>query len=474
MNPVNDGWMMTSSTGAKISRLFLAVASGLAAASASAAGFALLEQSGSGLGRAFAGTASTAEDASAIFYNPAAMALLKEAQLSAVASGINLHSQFSDRGSQAALGQPPGGSGGNAGDLGIVPAAYAAAPLSDQLVIGIGINAPFGLKTDYDRDWLGRFQALKSEIKTYNFNPSLAYRCNERFVIGVGADYQRLLAELGSAVNYTAAIGQGVQQLALAGLIPAAAVPGLIGANAGLAGRTRVRGDDAVWGFNVGLLFDLTPGTRLGLAYRSKMKYDVGGSVRFEAPTATNPVGAGILSQAETPGGPLANGPVKLHIALPDSAVVSLSQKLNEAVDLSAEVAWTGWSSIQELRIIRPSGAVLSLTPETWRDTWRYALGLVYAVDPQWKVRTGIAYDRTPVPDATRTPRLPDTSRKWVAIGGGWSPLPAVTVDAGYAHLFARDVPLNQSEGNPPAYGLIFGEQASRIDIFSLQATVKF
>jgi len=465
---------MISSSGVNVSRLFLGIATALATGSASAAGFALLEQSGSGLGRAFAGTASTAEDASVIFFNPAGMSLLKQAQVAAVASGVDLRSEFSDRGSQPALGQPLGNTGGNAGDLGLVPAAYAAVPLGDRLVVGVGINAPFGLKTEYDNGWIGRFQALKSDIETYNFNPSLSYSFNDRFVIGVGANYQRILAELSSGVNYTAVVAQGAQQLAAAGQLPPAAVPGLIAANAGLAGRTTVRGDDGSWGFNAGLLIHLTPATRLGLAYRSKMKYDIGGSVRFDAPAPSNPIGIGILTQAQAPGGPLANGPVKLHIELPDSAIASISQKLNDSVELSADVSWTGWSSIQELRIVRTSGSLLALTPEKWRDTWRYALGLTYEISPKWKVRTGIAYDETPVPNATRTPRLPDTSRRWVAVGGSWTPIPSLSLDAGYAHLFARDVPLDQSEGNPLAYGLLLGEQKSNINIYSLQATLRF
>src|SRR5688500_258831 len=162
-----------------------------------ASGFALLEQSSSRLGTAFAGTAAAADDASTIFYNPAGLAKLEETQLLVVASGISISSEFNNNGSsQPALGQALGGEGGDAGDWNAVPALYLALPLNEQFAFGFGVNAPFGLKTEYDNGWMGRFQALKSEIKTYNFNPTLSWRASEKLSFGVGANYQRIQAEL--------------------------------------------------------------------------------------------------------------------------------------------------------------------------------------------------------------------------------------------------------------------------------------
>lgn len=461
--------------GLSVRRRALYVAATLATVSGEAfgSGFALLEQSASRLGTAFSGTAAAADDATTIFYNPAGLALLDEPELLVVASGISLSSEFSNRNSQPALGQPLGNSGGDAGGWSAVPSVYLALPINDDLAFGLGVNAPFGLELDYDAGWIGRFQALKSQIKTYNFNPSLSLRLNEHVTIGFGLDYQRVQAELTNAVNYSAVVAQGLQQLVAAGQLSPIAVPGLLAANAGLEGGTRVRGDDSSWGFNAGVLVEFSPDTRLGLAYRSDVRYDLEGSVRFEPPTATNPTGAAIIGAASAPGGRLENGAVSVELELPDVATASLYQRLG-AVELLADVAWTGWSSLQELRIVRDSGAVLSVTPERWEDTWRFALGATYQLNEQWKLRGGVAYDETPVPSETRTARLPDEARKWVAIGAQWNPSDSVVIDVGYAHLFMDDAPLNQDDGNAAVSGLLNGVQQSSIDIVSAQGGYRF
>lgn len=444
-----------------------------ASSSVFASGFALLEQSSSRLGTAFAGTAAAADDATTIFYNPAGMSKLTDTQLLVVASGVLLSSEFNNENSQAALGQPLGGEGGDAGDWNAVPAAYFALPINDQFAFGFGINAPFGLKLEYENGWMGRFQSLNNEIQTYNFNPALSWRVNKQLSFGIGANYQRIQAELTNSVNYTAVVAQGLQTLVAAGQVPAAAVPDLIAANAGLEGHTAVRGDDSAWGFNAGVLFEFSDDTRVGLSYRSTIDYTLEGGVRFSPPIATNAIGAGIISAASASGGTLATGPATVDLKLPDIATASFYHRMGQ-VELMADIAWTGWSSIQELRIVRDTGVVLSVTPERWEDTWRYAIGATYQLNDQWKLRGGLAFDETNVPDSTRTARLPDSERTWVAVGAQWNPGDSWVVDVNYAHLFADDVPLNQNDGNAVARGFLIGEQESAVDIVSAQVAYKF
>lgn len=441
--------------------------------SAFASGFALLEQSASRLGTAFAGTAAAADDGSTVFYNPAGMAKLTTSQFLVVASGVKIQSEFNNSNSQAALGQPLGGEGGDAGDWNAIPALFVATPLNEKFAVGLGVNAPFGLKTEYDDGWMGRFQALKSEIQTYNFNPSLSWRASEQLSIGVGVNYQRVQAELTNAVNYTAVVAQGLQGLVAAGQVPAGAVPGLIAANSGLEGHTSLRGDDSAWGFNAGLLYEFSPETRVGLSYRSTVDYQLEGGVRFRPATATNPIGAAIIAGASAPGAALATGLASVDLKLPDVATASLYHRMGK-VELLADVAWTGWSTIQELRIVRDSGEVLSVTPERWEDAWRYAVGATYQLNGRWKLRGGVAFDETNVPDSTRTARLPDEVRTWVALGAQWNPGGAMVVDVGYAHLFTDTASLNQDDGSAPARGFLIGEQESNIDIVSAQVSYKF
>jgi long-chain fatty acid transport protein len=446
----------------------------LASTAAHSSGFALLEQSGSGLGTAFAGSGATANDATTMFFNPAGLVYVDSAQAIVVPSGVSISSEFNNQASVPALGQALGGNGGDAGGWNLVPSAYLSMPLSDQLAVGVGVNAPFGLKIEYDDGWIGRFQALKSEIKTTNINPTLAYRLNDRVSIGVGVNYQTIQAELTNAVNYTAVVGQGLQQLVAANQIPAGAVSGLIAANAGLEGHARVRGDDHAFGYNLGVMFDLSDTTRVALAYRSSLDYELEGSASFVSPTATNPSGAAIIAAATALNGELATGGATVDLELPDSALLSLRQGVGDKIELLADIAWTDWSSVQELRVVRNSGVTLSVTPEEWEDTWRFALGGTYALGPQVKFRAGVAYDQTPVPDSTRTPRLPDVDRTWVAVGAHWQQSDLLGLDFGYAHLFSDEVPLNQNAGNTSAYALVAGEQESAIDIVSVQFTLNF
>ena len=429
-------------------------------ATAHGSGFALLEQSGSRLGTAFAGTAAAADDATTIFYNPAGMVRLERTEVAAAISGVAISSEFRNRNSQPALGQPLGVEGGDAGDWNPLAAAYVAVPITEGLAAGFAFNVPFGLKLEYDDDWMGRFQSLESEIKTYNFNPALAFRLNEHMSLGFGLNYQRMQAQLTNAVNYTAVIGS--------------VSPALVPLNPGLAGHLVVRGDDAEWGFNAGVLFEFTPDTRLGLSYRSPVSYEVEGTVNFTAPTATNPQGAAIIAAASGPGGPLADGGASVDLELPDIATASFYQAIGDRAELMIDVAWTGWSSVQYLNVVRDTGVVLSSTPELWEDTWRYAVGMTWELNDAWKLRGGLAFDETPVPDETRTARLPDTKRKWVAIGARWTPSDSVLIDLGYAHLFSDDVPINQNEGSTARVGLLSGQQESAIDIVSVQIGMRF
>jgi long-chain fatty acid transport protein len=314
---------------------------------------------------------------------------------------------------------------------------------------------------------------LNNDIKTYNFNPALSWRANKQLSFGIGANYQRIQAELTNAVNYSAVVAQGLQTLVAGGQLPAVLVPSLISANTNLEGHTAVRGDDGAWGFNAGVLFEFSDDTRLGLSYRSTIDYTIEGSVRFTTPRASNLVGAGIIAVASGPGAALATGPARVDLKLPDIATASFYHRMGK-VELLADVAWTGWSSIQELRILRDTGEVLSVTPEHWKDTWRYAVGATYQLNDPWKLRAGVAYDGTNVPDSTRTARLPDSPRTWLAIGAQWKPADPWVIDMGYAHLFADDARLNQNDGNAAARGFLIGKQQSDINIVSAQVAYKF
>ena len=387
---------------------------------AHASGFALIEQNASGLGNAYAGAAAVAGDASTIYFNPAGMTLLPDSQVVVAGHLIKLKAEFSGTVSPA-LG---GGQGGDAGDVSFVPNAYFAYRVSPDVHLGLGVNAPFGLKTEYDAGWIGRYQALKSELKTVNLNPSVAYRVSDRFSVGAGLNLQYLETEL---TNLT---GVGV---------------------------AAVEGDDYGWGFNLGALWQLTPSTRLGLAYRSEIDFDLEGDASFSAM-------------------PVLNGDATAETTMPDSASLSLFHRLSPAWDLLADVSWTGWSDFDKLAIYRTSGALLSYTPENWDDTLRYSVGATWHTSEKLSLRGGVAYDEAPVSDTYRTPRIPDGARIWVAVGGQYRLGKASAIDFGYAHLFVNDPGLDVAAPATPVSpaNRLTGEYDSAVDILSAQYTHSF
>ncbi len=387
------------------------------AGSAGAAGFQLLEQNASGIGNAYAGSAAVADNASTIFYNPAGMTQLKDREYSVGVTAIQPSFKFTDGGSS--VGALAGtGNGGDAGQLGFVPNGYLSWAYSPDLKFGLGVGAPFGLMTKYDTPWLGGAQSNSFEIKTYNINPSVAYRVNDTVSIGGGVSWQRLEAEYKRQAGVTALFGPGTAALA-------AATP------------IKLTLDDEAWGWNVGVLFKLAPETKLGLSYRSKLKYDVTGKIVASGPSAA--VNAAASSDA------------KASIELPDTFIASLTHQLNDRWELLGDLSWTGWSSIPKIDVIRTSGAGAGTIAQTldtnFRDAWRVALGGNYKYSDAWKLKLGIAYDQTPVKGATtRLVSLPDNDRLWLSVGAQWKLAKDSTLDFGVAYLYLKDAQIDNNQ----------------------------
>lgn len=462
------------------SRIALALAgivAALACGSAQGAGFALQEQSGSGLGNAFAGGAASAEDASTIWSNPAGMSRLTSSQIAAALHLVTPSIKFKDNGSVAAQFQTLGGTGGDAGSTAVIPNLYVAVPLSRQLAIGLGVNAPFGLVTEYDDTWLGRFQAIKSEVRTINVNPAISWRVSNNLSIAAGADYQHVRATFTNRVNYSAALGQAAQQAAAAGQIPAAVIPSFLAAVPGLEAGARIDGDDSAWGWNVGALWNVDDWSRLGAHYRSRIKYSIAGNVGFDRPSlptlpaALAPVGAALSAGVNAA---LFNGGVSTPIEFPAIANLSYFRTLNDRWDVMADVQWTGWNKIRNLAFTRTTGALLSTTPENFKNAWRYSIGANYRYSDRWMFRGGIAWDQSPVNDTDRTPRLPDEDRVWFSIGAQYKMSPQLRFDIGYTFITAQNASINQNAGSTAANGLIKGDYDAHVNIVSGQVTYSF
>ena len=438
-----------------------------------ASGFQLQEQNASGLGNAYSGQAAAAEDASTVFWNPAGMTRIPGRQVVGGLSLVAPSSDFNNTGSTVATFQTSlGGNGGDGGELGAVPVGYLTWQLNPQIWLGLGLNVPFGLATEWDSSWVGRFHAIRSELLTVNVNPSIAWKVNEAVSLGVGVNWQYIDAELTNSTNYSAAAFGAGGAAALGALGLPGACPGATpGAGTGCEGVATLKADDNAWGWNVGAMFTLSPATRIGVAYRSEIKYNLSGTVSF----ANRPA----LLNAGLP-----DGNIKAQVTLPDTFSIGLSHQIDQRWQILADYTWTGWSSIQDLSIYRENGAPLTSTPLKFEDSYRVGVGANYQLSEPWKLRFGVAYDTTPVQDAFRTPRLPDQDRTWFATGAQWAFSKQGALDFGLAYLYIKKASSNLPNVEPAANlpagftaapkGNLVGDYKADVWILSAQARYSF
>ncbi len=457
-----------------------------------ASGFQLVEQNASGLGNAFAGQAAGVKNASAIYFNPAALTGVKGWNLVASVEPIGVGATFTNSASTVPSAGgvpfpvPLGSEGGDAGKWIPVPNAYLSGQVTEKVWVGISFNVPFGLETDWkEAPWMGRFHAMKSKVEAYNVNPTIAFKVNDAFSIGVGANWQHLKADLGQQVAYggtayfgsvAALVGLGVPQAQAAALLGATLVPQL---PQGLATEVPalISGDSNAWGWNAGALVKLGDQAHVGVTYRSKVKHDVTGTVEFTGvPTITLP---GTLAPIATGlNAKFANGPVNTTIELPDTISVAASWE-NDNVEVLADYTYTGWDKIQSLDIKREGQAEnFSSVPLNFVNTFRVGLGVNVKVNEKFKVRLGTAYDKAPVQDQYRTPRLPDDNRVWAAGGFEWKLSQKATVDVGYAHIFVSGdspslLPNQETPASTPA-GALVGVYNETVDVLGVQLTLQF
>lgn len=398
-------------------KLIPALVLGLFSSYALASGFQLTEQNASGLGNAYAGQGAVAENASTIFFNPAGMTQLKDREFSAGLTGINTSFKFSDKNSN--VNGQLAGNGGDGGGWGFVPNGYLSWALSKDLYVGVGVGAPFGLKTEYDNPWLGAAQSVSFDVKTYNVNPSIAYRVNEKVSVGAGLNWQRVDAEY-------------KRQVGVLGSPAPAAAPATTAAT-----PLKLKLTDDSWGWNAGALFTISPATKIGVSYRSAVKYDLTGDINLSGPQAN--LNAAGSSNA------------KATLTLPDTFNLSVAQQLTDKWQMLGDITWTGWAKIPKLDIYRTSGAANGAIAQTldtnFRDTWRVGLGANYKYSDAWKLKFGIAYDQTPVKGAdSRLVSLPDNDRTWLSFGAQWAPSKDSALDLGVAYLYLKDADINNNQ----------------------------
>lgn len=419
-----------------------------------ASAFQLRENSAQAMGRAYAGLTAAGHDCSVVANNPAAMSVLTGGCFQADVTAINFSAKFHGT-AHDAMGRPiSGGTGGDGGTTIPVPALYWATPLGEKWHLGAGFTVPFGFQTNYDRDWIGRYSALKSKFQSLDATLSLSYDVNDKFSLGVSAIAQRTSAELSSAINYNM-VGAGlVQQAVEAGAVPPQAAPGLIqqfGAVVppGSDGVAKIKGDDWAWGWQLGAMWKITPDDRLALNYRSKISHTLHGTANFTMPANVQALLSDPSVQPLLAGGtPFQHTRGRADFTTPATASASYWHDAGK-FGVGIDVSWTKWDVFKELRVDY-GNPTQPATVETynWRNTWFAAVGGDWYVNDRLTLRGGVAVDSTPTHVTTRTPRVPDSTRTLLAVGLGYQFSDNLRLDASYSYVYVNSAHVDHAESS--------------------------
>ncbi len=435
----------------KINKLAIAIAAASAAlisGQAAAGGFQLNEQSVSSQGTAFAGRTSNVTDASIVFGNPAGMSFLDRAQITAGATYLDVDSDINNASGTTALGTPvvPASNDGDMVPGKTVPFGYFVQPINDHLHFGLGVYAPFGVITDYEDDFEGRYFGNYSDVEVITVQPTLSVKFNDQFSAGFGLTYNRIEGELESAT----ADGSAAPPLS----------------NPQGDGGVNIQGDDEAWGFTFGLMYRPLESTTFGVTYRSDVDYELEGDLK-----ARNVFNSRL---ANATGGAMTtfsgNSDASLDITLPETIDFSVTHDVNDRWKVMAGAALVKWSSFDRLTVENGLGVSVD-EAQDYDDAWQYAVGTAYQLSPAWVVRAGVAYDDSPISDEVRTVRVPTGDRTIYSLGAGWTPISDLSIDVAYTYIDEATAPVDEASASRGSYQ---ADYDNSVQGFGAQATYRF
>lgn len=406
----------------KIKLISLAVMAAGASAQALAGGFALSEQSVSAMGTSNAGRASNPQDASVVYNNPAAMVYFKEAQFTQAVAFIDAESRIRNASGGAPNAIPPTGAGTNNGNpvpKTFIPSGYFMSGDKGGWAWGIGAYSQFGLKTNYEGSFAGRAAADKSSISVITLQPVVSYRVNDKLAVAAGPTINQLDAFLTKGV-YPLNYGE-------------------------------LNGRKIGYGYNLAAHFTPSADTKIGLVYRSNVKYKIDeGSVEKTIGGATA----------------IVNGSTSMN--LPESFELAISQKLDSKTTLHAGANWMRWSRLRQIVVSTAGGT--DTTDYRWKNAVGYSIGLTHQCNDKLQLRAGLALDNTPVNPYYRSPAVPSADRYIASIGAGYKLSPSQSIDVSYSYLKEEKAHIYPSAANL-GYAADFRNRAS---VIGLQFNQKF
>jgi long-chain fatty acid transport protein len=395
---------------------------------ASAAGLWLYEAGTPEMGTASAGRNATANSASTVAFNPAGMTRLERDELMVGIQPMYVKARFdSDDGSGSG-----GGDGGNAGGWVPVASLSYAHELSDDLKLGVFSGSYLGLGLDFGSDWGGRYYATEVELITMMTSFNLGYKVNEQLSVGGGVNI--VYGSLTQKMNWN----------------NPAAIPD---------SRIKIDDSDVGYGFNLGLLYEFSPSTRIGLTYLSE--------VEFEFEDAVNTSDLVGLS-----GNILGGAKVDLDMSLPQAVSFSIFHQLDETWTLLGSVGWQEWSEFGKTDLKFGNGGKVE-DDRDFDDTWSAGVGFHYQLSDPWKLMAGVHYDSSPVSNSDRTIDQPLDRQIRYAFGAQYEYSRDIIISAAYELLDAGKAKVDQS--GLPRQGTLAGEfETNYIHIFNINASWKF
>jgi len=419
-------------------KTFLACAVALSLSSVAtftqAAGFQLAEYSATGLGRAYAGEAAIADNASAQWRNPALLTYLSGTQISSGAIYVNPNIDVNGTVSHRLFGSTNTSATDFAHDA-VIPNFYLSHQINDQVVLGFALGTNYGMETDLGTEFAAAHFGNQASVISKELNLNIAYQIQPQLSIGAGVRY---------------VIGEGH-------FGATAPTDNLFGVAQGTTLKY-MEGEDTAWGWQVGSVWQINANHRLGLAYKSAVVMDFDGHAK------------GISYGEYKPG--------MMSLTLPATAELASFHQLNQQWAIHASFNWTDWSSFKELTAVFSDGPD-TIKQENWRDNYRLALGTTYQYDPKLALRAGVAYDSAAVNDKNRTATIPETDRTWLSLGASYAATPQLTLDAGFTYILAKDAtidePRDKSDKLAAAIGGAFnGGISGNVWLIGVQANYRF
>ncbi|EIF5159213.1 outer membrane protein transport protein [Vibrio cholerae] len=425
--------------------LSCAVAFGLASVSTftQAAGFQLAEYSATGLGRAYAGEAAMADNASAQWRNPAMLTYLEGTQVSAGAIYVNPNVDVEGTVNHAQLGKTHAFSNDFAHDA-VIPNFYLSHHLNEQVALGFALGTNYGMETDLGTEFAASHFGSQASVISKEANLNIAYQILPQLSIGGGVRYVMGEGHFGATAPAKNLIRHPITNNVMT--LPKGTT------------LKYMEGEDNSWGWQVGSAWQINQDHRVGFAYKSEVVMDFEGHAE------------GVSYGSYKPG--------MMSVTLPATAELASFHQLNDQWAIHASINWTDWSSFKELTAVFPEKSDL-IKSENWEDNYRFALGTTYQYDAKLALRAGVAYDTSAVDDKNRTATIPETDRTWVSVGGSYVATPQLTLDAGFTYIFAKDATINEprdaSDQTAAAIGGAFtGNVSGNVWLIGVQANYRF